>query len=266
MPVTPRRRPEEPDRPPTPPLPFAGIDRDDGARHVAEAAHDFNNILSVILSCASELGGMEIGGAARDRVAEVEAAARRGSVLVRELVDGRHATPAAAEPPLEIGAALEATRPLLQRALGPRIELDLERQVGVPRVAVGVPALERALLNLASNARDAMPGGGRAVVSAARAEIGSGDPALAPGYYAVIGFTDTGPGMEPGVLRRAGRRGFTTKGPAGSGVGLATVAAFAQSGGGEMRIASSPGAGTSVAVYLQGIREDGTPLALGRRC
>ncbi len=249
-----------------PPAPFGGMASwEQGDGRVTEAAHDFNNILSVILSCAAELDSYELGDEAVARVGEIDAAARRGADLVRELVGGPDRQGHPEGSPLAPGPAIEGLRPLLERTLGPGVALEVRCGRGVPRVGCATAALERALLNLASNARDAMPAGGRVSLRLSRTEVGAGDSALAPGSYALVTFSDSGCGMGPHELRRAASRGFTTKGPAGTGLGLATVSALARAADGEMRIASAPGAGTSVALFLRGLAADGTPLALGRR-
>ena len=128
-----------------------------------------------------------------------------------------------------------------------------------------------ALLNLAINARDAMPRGGTISIATANAHLepGEQDAEVAPGDYVVLAVTDTGTGMPPEVLERAIEPFFTTKEPgAGSGLGLSMIFGFAKQSGGHLRIESKPGHGTTVRLYLPrapGVESQRRPTRPGRR-
>ena len=235
----------------------------------AETAHDFNNLLSVILACASELEvGLAEGPTVRERAAEIRAAAERGARLTRELIDA--ARPQVESPePTELNRAVSDSIAMIERTAGERIEVRCDLDLGLPRVGVGRERLERILLNLTSNARDAMRGGGTLVVRTALVSIASGDPALGAGWYVCLSVSDDGAGMAADVIEHAVEPYFTTKGGGdGSGIGLPTVAGIARDAGGALRIGSVPGKGTTVSVHLPAIAANGDALALpprGRR-
>ena len=145
---------------------------------------------------------------------------------------------------------------MLRRTLGPEIELDLHLQRGRWSVSCDPSQLESALLNLAINARDAMPRGG--VLSIATADRNLtvdqlSDPDARPGDYVEIEVTDSGVGMSHDVLSRIFEPFFTTKPTGqGTGLGLSQIYGFVKQSGGFMRIESDPGKGTSVRIYLPG--------------
>jgi two-component system CheB/CheR fusion protein len=141
---------------------------------------------------------------------------------------------------------------LLRRTLGQAIEISTVLANSLRRVLADPGQLQNAILNLAINARDAMPNGGRLVVETAHAEFEAEDRTdFSPGVYASISVTDSGHGMAPEVKARAIEPFFTTK-PAGvgSGLGLSMVYGFAKQTGGDLRIYSEPGQGTTVTIYL----------------
>ena len=141
---------------------------------------------------------------------------------------------------------------MLRRSLGPNIEIVTEFENAVPPIQVDPNQLELALLNLALNARDAMPLGGRLTISARRERIGSGKiPGLPQGDYVCIAERDTGHGMDEATLKRATEPFFTTKGAGrGTGLGLSMVDGLVAQSGGAMRITSRPGVGTLVELFL----------------
>jgi CheY-like chemotaxis protein len=147
------------------------------------------------------------------------------------------------------------------RALGPDIKITTNLDPSVPPVLVDSMSLENALLNLAVNARDAMPQGGSLMISTRLSNLEESYPPvqaeeLKPGRYARIAVSDTGHGMSPETLERAFEPFFTTKPRGkGTGLGLAMVYGFARRSGGTVRIYSEPGRGTTVSLYL--------PLAAG---
>ncbi len=235
-------------------------------RRTASVAHDFNNLLSVILVCAGEIAE-GAGGVQRDRAEEIREAARRGADLCRGLLAEERSvgggTPAREPEPLAVDEAIRASRRLIERALGPGIRLDVAADGPLPRVALAPAGLERVMLNLAANSRDAMPGGGAVAIRSATVPVPPGDPCLGTGLHVRITFGDSGSGMSPEVAQRALEPYFSTKdGEAGSGLGLAGAHAMIRDAGGDLRINTRPGIGTMISIYLPALDASGSPLAL----
>src|SRR5690606_34660136 len=141
---------------------------------------------------------------------------------------------------IAIDAAIVDALPLVKRTLGDGIEVELSSQGHLPHVLLAPGELQRILVNLAANSRDAMPGGGIVAIRTGQVTIPPGDPALATGWYLRISFADSGTGMSPEVASRAAQPYFTTKPGTGSGLGLATVQGLVRARGGELRLASPP--------------------------
>src|SRR5437762_11031374 len=141
---------------------------------------------------------------------------------------------------------------MLRRSLGPGIQIKTDFEIDLPPTRADPNQLELALLNLALNARDAMPLGGRLTISAHRERIGAGDvPGLQPGDYVCIAERDTGEGMDEVTLKRATEPFFKTKGDGrGTGLGLSMVDGLVAQSGGAMRITSQQGGGTRVELWL----------------
>ena len=156
---------------------------------------------------------------------------------------------------MDLDIFVEHTCRFLRRDAGEGIELVARRGDGPLPVRVDRQQLENTLLNLAINARDAMPGGGTLRIEARRQWVGAGASALHPqlpaGNYAVVSVADTGVGMSPEAVRRAVEPFYSTKPMGkGSGLGLSTALAFAQQSGGGLGIRSTPGRGTTVSLFL----------------
>ena len=152
---------------------------------------------------------------------------------------------------MALNAVLAGAGGALSRALGEGVELRFDLDPGLPPCAADAARVEAALLDLLANARDAMPGGGRATVRTGtvwldEAAAVAGGEGLRPGRYVVLAVEDEGPGMPPEVLARAAEPFFTTKAGKGTGLGLATVHGFVRQSGGRMEISSAPGRGTAV--------------------
>jgi len=229
----------------------------------ASVAHDFNNLLSVIMVCAGEIAD-DGEGTHRERAIEIRAAAQRGAELSRCLLEHEGRTRPQPQP-LAIDVALIDALPLIRRTLELTTEISLTSGGHVPRVRMAQGELQRMLLNLAANARDAMPQGGSVAIRSGVARVPPGDPVLPTGWCVRISFSDSGTGMTPEVAHRATQPYFSTKpSSAGTGLGLATVLALARSRGGDIRINSLPGSGTTVAIYLPAVRADGRALSLPR--
>jgi signal transduction histidine kinase len=236
-------------------------DLEELGRRTAEVAHDFNNLLSVIMVCAGEIAA-GASGDQRERAEEIRTAAERGAELTRGLVGGgrMNRTPG---PAVAVAAVLGGAATLIGRTLGPGVQLSLECERALPPVALAAADLERVLLNLAANARDAMPDGGAAAIVASAVAVPPGDPILGTGLHARIGFADTGAGMSPEVARRALEPYYSTKdGGSGSGLGLAGSRALVRAAGGDLRINTRFGGGTTVSIYLPALDARGEPLAL----
>lgn len=227
----------------------------------ASVAHDFNNLLSVIMVCAGEIAEDD-DDAHRERALEIRAAAERGAELTRSLLD--HEAPPQPQPaPLALDVELIDSLPLIRRTLELSTEVSLSSGGHVPLVRLAPGELQRMLVNLAANSREAMPGGGSVAIRTAVVQVGPGDPVLPTGWCVRISFADSGTGMTPEIAHRAVHPHFSTKADRrGAGLGLAIVLALARSRGGDLRISSLPGSGTSVAIYLPAVRADGQALSL----
>ncbi|MGC3999354.1 MAG: PAS domain-containing protein [Anaeromyxobacter sp.] len=207
-------------------------------------AHDFNNLLAVILSCAElALDGLPQGHVARGDVEEILVAARKGAGLTRQLLAfGRRSVFEARVVDLNQAAA-EVER-MLRRLLPPGIGLFVLPAHGPVRVRVDPGQLQQAIINLAVNARDAMPAGGTLTLEVGRT-LREREP------FATLTVTDTGLGMDDATRARAFEPFFTTKAPGeGTGLGLAMVHGFAAQAGGAVELSSAPGQGTAVTVEL----------------
>jgi signal transduction histidine kinase len=215
-------------------------------------AHDFNNLLGVILGNAELLE--DSIGADDPQVQAVIRAAGRGSELTERLLAFsrlRPLQPSVLDPAQLLGTMSD----LLTRTLAETIEVELRSEGDIWRIEVDPAQMESALLNLAINAGQAMPGGGKLTIEIANQTIdrraAAGMTDVAPGRYVTMAVRDTGVGMAPEVLARAFDPFFTTK-PVGvgSGLGLSMVYGFARQSGGFAVIESEPGRGTTVRLYL----------------
>ena len=218
----------------------------------AGVAHDVNNVLTVIRGAADVLRRRLSHAPAHLRqVTAILRAADRGAALTRRLLAFAREQTVAPEP-LDPNAALQGISGLLAATLGRSLRVVLDLDETVPRTLVDRSGFEHAILNLAINARDAMPNGGTLTLRTWTAQL-PGDEAsgLKAGVYAVVAVADTGSGMSPAVLARAFDPFFTTK-PVGqgTGLGLSQVHGFARQSGGLVRIESLPGQGTTVLLYL----------------
>jgi len=216
-------------------------------------AHDFNNLLTAVV------GHLEMAEArvVRDSRTHglVQAALRaadRGAALTRHLLAfarQQHLEPR----PVDIAAGVDGVEKMLRQTIGPDIRLVVQAGSDLPLAWVDPNQLELAILNLALNARDAMPLGGTLRIAAehGRAETGVSPPDLSSGNYLVLSVSDTGIGMSSETLARAFEPYFTTKEAGrGSGLGLSIVHGFAVQSGGALRITSSLGDGTNVDLWL----------------
>jgi PAS domain S-box-containing protein len=215
-------------------------------------AHDFNNLLTPIVGTLDLLQQRGLPDARSERmVVNALEAAERARMLVQRLLAFARRQPLRTEP-VEVSDSLASLRPLLETTVGPQVRVEVEAPAGLPRVFADPQQLELALLNLAVNARDAMPDGGVLTLSAR--PVGPQLPEgleLAPGRYLEVSVADTGVGMPPNVVKRAIEPFFSTKGLGrGTGLGLSMVHGLMAQLGGGMRIDSALGAGATVRLFL----------------
>ncbi len=217
-------------------------------------AHDFNNLLTVITGNLELLDMQLQDDDARDLVRRAEDAARRGARLTERL--STFSRRRALQPVVvDLNETAIGMTELTRRALGEQVTVGTNLAPGLWRTRVDPGEIENAILNLAINARDAMPEGGRIVLETSNVVLGEADTAglseAKPGEYARLSVTDTGHGMPPEVAERAVEPFFTTKEPGkGTGLGLSTIYGFLRQSGGCMKIESAPGQGTTVSLYL----------------
>jgi PAS domain S-box-containing protein len=215
-------------------------------------AHDFNNLLAVVLTnlrlLRKRLDREE--GPRRLVDAAIQGAARGADLTQRLLAFARRQELAASR--VEVPALVRGISELLTRTLGPAISLELDFPADLPPVRADAGQLELAILNLAVNARDAMPLGGVLAIGARAEQVPAGHPTgLPPGGYVCLGVVDTGTGMDEATLARAAEPFFTTKGVGkGTGLGLPMVDGFAAQSGGALRLESRPGRGTRAELWL----------------
>ena len=218
-------------------------------------AHDFNNALTGILAHASLLAeDSPPGSGVRETADVIVVAANRAADLTKQLLSFARRGRLAVAPIDVHEVAREVTR-LLGRTLDKGIRI-VERLDAAPSVLVADPAqLQHAILNLAVNARDAMPDGGELTISTAVVELDASfcerHPGTAPGRHLAISVADTGHGMSGAVVARIFEPFFTTKGPGrGTGMGLAMVYGFARSSAGAVSVESQPGRGARFTIHL----------------
>jgi PAS domain S-box-containing protein len=213
-------------------------------------AHDFNNLLAAIV------GSLDL---ARRKIAEgadvsrfidnAMKAAERGATLTQRMLAFARKQELKLET-VDPAALVRGMAELLQRTIGGGIRIDTQFPLLLKRVHADPAQLELALLNLAVNARDAMPEGGRIIIAAREEQVGPGE-GLRPGAYVCLSLSDTGRGMDAATLARATEPFYTTKGVGkGTGLGLSMVHGFAEQCGGRLVLDSQVGAGTTADIWL----------------
>ncbi len=216
-------------------------------------AHDFNNILTVIAGSLDLIAGQTHPDEAIARaISAIDRAVDRGARLTAHLLTFARQQSVQPEP-LRLDDVVRDFSPLAERALGDMIPLSLDSEESLFLCRVDRSQFESAVLNLAINARDAMPFGG-AMTFTFRNVVVPGDADIPPGPYVSMVVADTGAGMTPEVLARAVEPFFTTKAVGkGSGLGLSQVHGFVQQAGGRMRFDSAPGNGTRITILVPAI-------------
>jgi len=223
-------------------------------------AHDFNNLLTVILGnldIAKRDAGKLTGGIADQLtrlIRNATAGAERAAVLTKRLLAFSRQQPLSPEP-LDVNRFIAGAVDFLQGSLGETIQIEAVGAAGLWQVEADPQQLEVTLFNLALNARDAMPKGGKLTIETSNAfldqEYCRTDPEIRPGQYVLISVSDTGVGMNQEVAGRVFEPFFTTKAVGqGTGLGLSQVYGFVKQSGGHVRVYSEPGHGTTVKIYL----------------
>ncbi|HUA78047.1 MAG TPA: ATP-binding protein [Acetobacteraceae bacterium] len=223
-------------------------------------AGDFNNVLTVITGYA-ELLRVEAPASSplRRFVDEIIYAGERAAALTRHLLAFSRGTTAQPRV-LDLSGLVTAMEPMLHRLLGNGIELILLNPRGAGKVKADPSQLEQVVLNLATNARDAMPDGGKLVIEVAAVELDDGPSSknlgLKPGSYVMMAISDTGVGMDAATRSRLFEPFFTSKTPGkGSGLGLATVYGIVKQSEGQITVYSQPGCGSIFEVYLPRVKD-----------
>jgi PAS domain S-box-containing protein len=225
----------------------------------SSVAHDFNNLLTLISGYAEILSqNLEADGSALEMVRDIQATTSRASMLTAQLQTiGRTKAP---EPVvLDPVAAIESNAEVLERIVGVGVELHWALDVDNANVRVDADQFEQMILNLALNARDAMPNGGNlniAVNSIDLDDQSSGEWRLVPGAYVMISVADNGVGMDQETRQHCFDPLFTTKGPfKGTGLGLAAARRLVEQSGGAIRCQSEVGLGTTFEIVLPAVAE-----------
>jgi len=222
-------------------------------QRVNEIAHDFNNYLQVIASSVELMGRLAASGST-DEIQRQSDRARglidRASALIRQLHDDSRSKPAGGTR-VDVNLALVSMADLLSATVGSATELRFDLAEDLAPIRCDAEQLASALVNLAVNARHAMPRGGILLIETCKACLSEEKARLRPGRYVGIAVSDTGTGMSADVLAHACDAYFTTKPRGlGTGLGLASVRSFAARFGGHLDISSVPGAGASVKLFL----------------
>jgi nitrogen-specific signal transduction histidine kinase/ActR/RegA family two-component response regulator len=240
-------------------------------------AHDFNNLLTVIIGNLDLLQDDIAGNRpAEQTLATVLHASERGAELTRQMLAFSRRQPLRSKP-VDVNGLVRQTSRLLERTLGENITVNLHLAADLRMALVDESQMEAALVNIAINARDAMPCGGSLTLETRNAQLDAADAALhpevAPGDYACVEISDTGIGMPPDVVDRIFEPFFTTKESGkGTGLGLSMVYGFVKQSGGHVSVYSELGRGTTFKLFLplaapanaERDKKDGAPRELAQ--
>ena len=232
-------------------------------------AHDFNNLLTIILANLQLLEDeLAPGSVPKELAGSATRAAQRGAELTRKLLVFARRQRLEASP-LDVNQLVSSMTGMLARTLGEHIRIVEALAPNLPNALVDAGQLETALLNLAVNARDAMPQGGRLSIETNEVVVDDDadlDGRLTPGPYVMVAVSDTGSGMPPEVAARAFEPFFTTKEPGkGTGLGLSMVYGFCKQSGGHVNLYSDVGRGTTMKLYLPQAKGIGAATTLQGR-
>ena len=226
-------------------------------------AHDFNNLLATVLSYADlSLMALGPGHPVAEDLGEIVTAAQRGAALTRQLLAFSRQTPIESKV-LSLSSAVARLEPMLRRLIGETIVVStaLAKDLGAVRADPG--HIDQVLLNLAVNARDAMPLGGKLTVETRNTvldQLAARQVGLAAGRYVLMSVADTGCGMDPATQKRIFEPFFTTKGIGkGTGLGLSTVFGIVQQSGGCVTVRSEPGHGATFDIFLPAVEATPSP-------
>ncbi len=228
-------------------------------------AHDFNNLLTVINGRSDLLRSqLDPTSPLIAEIDEIKAAGERAAALTRQLLvlsRRRSSSPQA----INLNDLVQNMENLVRRSLGEQIELVANFDSGLANVKADPGQMEQVVLNLALNARDAMPRGGRLTIDTANVSVTPGSAltllGLDPGPYVLLRFDDSGTGIDPSIRGQIFEPFFSTKDPAeGTGLGLSTVYGIVQQSNGHIRVESEPGRGACFEVYLPAVSESVEPI------
>ncbi|HZV91114.1 MAG TPA: PAS domain-containing protein [Candidatus Nitrosocosmicus sp.] len=218
-------------------------------------AHDFNNLLTVIMT-QSELLQKDLPGGSKERekAESIHGASARGAMLTRQLLTFSR-NEVLAPQVLDVNTVVVEIEGMLRRLIGEDVEITCTCDTAPVHVRCDRGQLEQVIMNLAVNARDAMPNGGRLRIAVETSDVGEAEARDldldGPGRYCVLRVEDTGVGMSTKTLERIFEPFFTTKGPGrGTGLGLSTVYGVARQNGGSVSVRSEPGSGSTFTVHL----------------
>src|SRR5580658_460407 len=218
-------------------------------------AHDFNNLLTIINGYTQLiLNNLKPGDKNRHSAEQVMKAGERAAALTNQLLAFSRRQVLQLKV-IDLNQAVTSLGSMLQRLIGEDIELRLELRPELGRVSADPSQLEQVLMNLAVNARDAMPQGGTLTIETANVQLdetyAGRHIAVKPGPYVLLAVSDTGSGMDEATRQRLFEPFFTTKGPGkGTGLGLSTVFGIVKQSGGSLEVYSEPGSGSSVKIYF----------------
>ena len=230
-------------------------------------AHDFNNLLSAVIGFSElVMADLPLGDRRRDDLAEVVRAAQRAADLTRQLLAfGRRQL--LRPQVLDLNTLVREVEPMLRRTIGEDVELVIAAEPGLASVRADAGQLEQVILNLAINALDAMPGGGRLTVETAEVLLDEvyvrRHAGATAGPHVVLTVADTGVGMDNATQARIFEPFFTTKSEGkGTGLGLSTVYGIVKQSGGYISVDSEPGRGSTLRIYLPRVDESAEPYVL----
>jgi CheY-like chemotaxis protein len=239
------------------------------AHLTATLVHDINNLLTPIACCSASLEVELASHATAQAMArDIRTAAERAAELTRKTLRWARHEPSRIEA-IDIGAVLAEIESLVARVVGAEVEVHVLAPSNLGAASLDRERLEHALLNLAANARDAMPAGGRLTLAARTHSLGEAEAAALEnaqrGEYVAVHVSDTGHGMKPEVKERLFEPLFTTKEAGrGTGLGLAAVKRFVDESGGCIGITSAEGLGTTVSLYFPVVGLESAPALSDR--